>query len=175
MSSALPSSVLQRLSNSDFLHLGTSSHDIPHVSLMNYTFIGPENKYKSSEKQPEHLILLATSKNTEKYQNLVANPRCSILVHDWVTSEKDKTDNILKLLESLNQAEISELSCTLAGHVFKVLEKDGGEEFEYYKEKHLQRNPKAKVFMDTDDLALVLIQIDTSKVVDASNNISRYG
>lgn len=159
----LPDSVLERLSKSSFLHLGTCSHDIPHVSLMNYTFI-----------EPQHLILVATSKDTEKYKNLVSNPRCSILVHDWVTNETANSDSILEMLKRMNKAEVSELSCTLSGHVYKFLDKKDGKEFEYYKKKHLERNPKVNVFMEGDDYALVLIQIDGSKVVDTSNHVSQY-
>ncbi|EIF47204.1 hypothetical protein HII12_004927 [Brettanomyces bruxellensis] len=171
----LPKDVLERLSKSNFLHLATCSDNIPHVSLMNYTFIGPEESFKSSDvKQPKYLILFATNKNTEKYENLVKNPRCSILVHDWVTSDTANQDSILNLLHRLNQAEVSELSCTLSGHVFKFLDKKDGKEFNYYKDQHLRRNPKAKAFMEGDDFALVLIQIDCSKVVDTSNHIAQY-
>lgn len=157
----LPNSVHELLSNSKFVHLATCSHNVPHVSLMNYTFIEPGEKEKFfASSQP--LILVATPKNTKKFENLIENNKCSLLVHDWVTNNQSNDNSVLKLLKSINQNEVGELSCTLDGHVIKFLLNPKEEEYEYYKEYHLKNNPDARAFVDADDVALVLIKVDGS-------------
>lgn len=169
--SPLPDSVLKRLAKSSFVHLGTSLHDVPHVSLMNYTFIGPDDRFNDD---PQDLILLATNKDTTKYRNLASNPRCSILLHDWV-SDAGKDGTILGLLQSINHQEVSELSCTLKGHVYEILDvANQPDKFNYYKKLHLVKNPSASAFTEGADVVLLLIQVDGSEVADASNNISQY-
>ncbi|ODV86693.1 hypothetical protein CANARDRAFT_6269 [[Candida] arabinofermentans NRRL YB-2248] len=170
----LPDSVVSLLTNTNFVHLGTCLNNTPHVSLMNYTFITPTETYQKSSN--DYFILLATPKDTNKYRNLTQNPVCSILVHDWTTSGKvdssEQSGHLLKLLMGLNQNELSDLSCTLTGHVAKFLE--DSEESQYYKDLHLKNNPNAKCFIEGDNVAMVLIKIDGSKVVDSNNNISQY-
>ncbi len=74
----------------------------------------------------------------------------------------------------LNQTELSELSCTLTGHVVRFLDQSDNEELKYYKDLHLKNNPNAKCFIEGDNISLILIKIDGSKVVDSNNNISQY-
>ncbi|GME71064.1 unnamed protein product [Ambrosiozyma monospora] len=174
----LPQSVLHLLENSNFLHLGTASKTLkPNVSLMNYTPI-------PSKSSTNPTILVATSKKSTKYSNLISNNQCSILVHDWITSTKSielangegssgnnsQEDNLFRLLQSLNQNEISDLSCTLSGHVIKFVEPTESKEFQELKKLHLARNPKAGCFLG-DDVVFLLIELNDSKVVDSSNHV----
>ncbi|KAG0680745.1 hypothetical protein C6P40_002221 [Pichia californica] len=176
-SGPLTPSVLDLLSHSRFLHLATCSDNVPHVSLMNYTFIEPnEDRSCSFLKDFKNLILLATSKNTQKFINLEKNGKCSILLHDWITNNSVHTDNnnVLKLLQSINQSEVGDLSVTLDGHVVKFLLDNKSEEYEFFKQLHLQKNPDAKAFVEGDDVAFILIQVDESKVSDSNNNVSKF-
>ncbi|CAI8498082.1 unnamed protein product [Pichia kudriavzevii] len=172
----LPTRVHDLLSHSQFLHLATCSDNIPHVSLMNYTFI--ENDPSSSNcellKSAQHMILIATPQNTKKYNNLMKNNKVSLLVHDWVTPNQGGADSVLRLLQSINQSEVGELSVTLGGHVFQNLIDPSTEEYKFFKNLHLQKNPEARAFIEGDSTAFVLIQIDESKVSDSNNNVENF-
>lgn len=72
----LPAEVVQCLENARFLHLATCTDNIPHVSLMNYTYL-PSTPYSSAP-----VIVMTTNPASKKMNNLVANPSVSLLVHD---------------------------------------------------------------------------------------------
>lgn len=187
----LPENVLNLIKSSKFLHLATSKDNIPHVSLMNYTFVPSEKIFNSSSESSSSvstcapLIVVTTHKKTQKYENLKSNPNVSVLVHDWISAassdensieldhnDEDSKSNILKLLQNINQNEISSLSVTLSGSA-KILGENNDERL-YYKNLHLNKNPSAKVFIDGDDVAIILIQITASKVADSDNNVASY-
>ncbi|TID30718.1 hypothetical protein CANINC_000634 [Pichia inconspicua] len=162
MSGPLPDNVHSLLSKSKFLHLATCADNTPHVSLMNYTLInsGPY----------ENQILFCTPKNTKKYQNLVANPKVSILIHDWTSSVEDQS--LRSMIENLNKNEIGDLSITMDGHVTKTIGEED-KDFEEFKALHLAVNPRAGAFVN-GDTAFVLVKIDVSKVSDSRNNVEEY-
>jgi len=72
----LPHEVVQCLENARFLHLATCLDNIPHVSLMNYTYL-PSSPYSQFP-----TIVMTTNPASKKMNNLVANPNVSLLVHD---------------------------------------------------------------------------------------------
>lgn len=129
---------------------------------MNYTLIGP-GPY-------EDQILLSTPKDTKKYTNITSNPKVSILIHDWTTSVEDVS--ILSLIENLNKNEIGDVSVTLDGHVTKTVD-ENDEDFEKFKELHLEVNPGARAFVN-GNTAFILVKIDVSKVSDSNNNVEEY-
>lgn len=177
-SGPLTPTVLDLLSHSSFLHLATCSNNIPHVSLMNYTFIEPTDDSTNScalLRHSKNLILIATPKNTQKFANLKENGKCSILIHDWTTNNNQSNENnVLKLLQNINQSEVGDLSITLDGHVVKYLLDSKSEDYNFFKTLHLKKNANAKAFIEGDDIALILIQIDGSKVSDSNNNVSSF-
>lgn len=162
MSGPLPDNVHSLLAKSKFLHLATCANNAPHVSLMNYTLI--------SSGPYENQILFSTPKNTKKYQNLIANPRVSILIHDWTTSVEDQS--LRTMIENINKNEIGDVSITLDGHVTKTFN-EGDDDYEKFKELHLEVNPRARAFVN-GDTAFVLVKIDVSKVSDSNNNVEEY-
>jgi general stress protein 26 len=176
-SGPLPNTVFDLLAHSKFLHLATCSENVPHVSLMNYTFIEPKQDDKCEIlKTSQNLILVATPKNTKKFENLKKNSKVSILVHDWVTNTNNQVNenSVLKLLQSINQSEVGELSVTLEGHVVKFLEDAKSDEYSFFKDLHLKKNPDVKAFVEGDNTALILIQIDESRVSDSQNNVENF-
>ncbi|ONH77320.1 Pyridoxamine 5'-phosphate oxidase [Pichia kudriavzevii] len=102
------------------------------------------------------------------------NNKVSLLVHDWVTPNQGGADSVLRLLQSINQSEVGELSVTLDGHVFQNLIDPSTEEYKFFKNLHLQKNPEARAFIEGDSTAFVLIQIDESKVSDSNNNVENF-
>lgn len=74
----LPSEVVACLENARFLHLATSADNVPHVSLMNYTYL-PDSPFTP---RGVPVIVMTTNPASRKAENLVGNPNVSLLVHD---------------------------------------------------------------------------------------------
>ncbi|TID16879.1 Pyridoxamine 5'-phosphate oxidase [Venturia nashicola] len=147
-STGLPEEVVNCLNNARFLHLATSNNDCPHVSLMKYTYL-PSTPFSSTP-----TIIMTTPPSSQKTLNLEANPRVSILVHDWVshrpptlssspgTAMNSSTDHhrssLANLLLSLNSASLSRISVSLNGAA-QFLE-PGSEEETWCKTQHREHN-----------------------------------
>ncbi|KAK7205050.1 hypothetical protein BZA70DRAFT_278965 [Myxozyma melibiosi] len=169
---SLPADVISLLRSTRFLQLGTSYHDYPHVSLMNHTYL-PEGSALPYDS--DALIVVTTERQTKKFFNISANPRVSILVHDWVAKQTNPVpsnagpNGLTQFLLSMNQAELSSISATLNGVARIVTDP---EEEKFFKEKHLAANPTdARTFIDTDDSALIVIKVSSARVVDTDNNL----
>jgi nitroimidazol reductase NimA-like FMN-containing flavoprotein (pyridoxamine 5'-phosphate oxidase superfamily) len=76
VTTSLPPEVVQCLENARFLHLATCSDNMPHVSLMNYTYL-PSSPYSRAP-----VIIMTTNLASKKMNNLASNPNVSLLVHD---------------------------------------------------------------------------------------------
>ncbi len=194
--SSLPNSVKQLLQNGKFLHLGTSYNDFPHVSLMNYLYLDT-NEATPYESDP--CIVISSPKNTTKYDNISHNSKVSVLIHDWTTTNAlgvlggsgvngngsterashtrsgsgVEESHLYNLLQSINQAEFSNLSVTLSGEATVISDEDK-EKNEFFKNRLLNLNGDAKVFLDCDNSAIILIKIKSARVVDKENNVSNW-
>ncbi|KIW82517.1 hypothetical protein Z517_05544 [Fonsecaea pedrosoi CBS 271.37] len=154
VSTTLPPEVSQCLKNARFLHLATiglsqSGTPTPHVSLMNYTFLPSYDHHGP-------VIIMTTNAKSMKTQNLMHNPKVSILVHDWVSHRPPTATSVggeqragsppataarsslAALLLNLNTSALSSISTTIAGEA-RVLEQ-GSEEEKWCKEAHLANN-----------------------------------
>lgn len=81
-----PGHLIHLIKTSKYVHVGTCSKDcIPSVSLMNYTYI-PKKSTFDPENETNDLIIFATNKDSQKFQNMVDNPTVSLLFHDWITA-----------------------------------------------------------------------------------------
>ncbi|KAK0737434.1 hypothetical protein B0T21DRAFT_286780 [Apiosordaria backusii] len=155
VTNSLPEEVVQCLENARFLHLATCHDNVPHVSLMNYTYL-PSSPY--SNNTPE--IVMTTNPASKKMNNLATNPNVSLLVHDWVshrpttTSQSRRLSNgtghspsrlpaeppssLAALLFNLNTSAVSSISATINGSA-RLVER-GSEEEKYYRDIHLANN-----------------------------------
>ncbi|KAG7194180.1 uncharacterized protein KQ657_004889 [Scheffersomyces spartinae] len=179
----LPDSVTSLLKSKRFLHLATCNDNVPHLSLMNYTY------YKKTDN--EHYIIMSTPKNTDKYNNMLANPQVSVLVHDWLATnnkasgESDAEDlkgrrNLLyDFLVNLNQSEISRVSVMINGKCQLLDKTENKDTYEFYKSLHRNNKKFDEVQVknyieDDEDNALVVIAITLCKVTDTNNNVETY-
>ncbi|KAI6247970.1 Pyridoxamine 5'-phosphate oxidase [Erysiphe necator] len=146
----LPLEVVQCLQNARFLHLATCTNLIPHVALMNYTYL-PSSPYC---KFP--IIIMTTNPNSMKTQNLIRNPNVSLLVHDWVSHRPPTTtrrvsgpssgspppeatgSSLASLLLNINTSAMSSISATIFGQA-RLVDR-GTEEEIFYREAHLDNN-----------------------------------
>ncbi|KAK9449847.1 uncharacterized protein V1518DRAFT_414832 [Limtongia smithiae] len=173
--SSLPADVISLLRSSRFLQLGTSYRDYPHVSLMNYTYL-PQGSALPYDN--EAVIVLTTDRHTKKFFNITANPRVSILVHDWVSKQTSPSstaggaDGLTQFLLSMNQAELSSISATLNGFA-RIVEDPA--EAAFFKDKLVSSNPTdARTFIEADDVAVILVKVSSARVVDSDNNIVNW-
>ncbi|KAI5464129.1 hypothetical protein BGZ63DRAFT_421205 [Mariannaea sp. PMI_226] len=145
--STLPPDVVQCLENARFLHLATCTDNVPHVSLMNYTYL-PSSPYSSRP-----VIVMTTNPASKKMTNLVTNPNVSLLVHDWVSHRPptqgrrasgagspgpEHRSSLASLLLNLNTSALSSISATIGGAARLV--PGGTEEEKYYRDQHLENN-----------------------------------
>lgn len=148
----LPAEVVQCLENARFLHLATCTDNVPHVSLMNYTYL-PSSPYSPGGAP---VIVMTTNPASKKMNNLVANPNVSLLVHDWVSHrptttarrlsggrvspgpESRTSSSLAALLFNLNTSAVSSISATINGSA-RLVER-GSDEERFYREKHLENN-----------------------------------
>lgn len=84
----LPQDAVDCLRHARYLHLGTSSGDYPHVSLMNFLHV-PAGTAPAAMTNGDKgdLVALICSRGTKKFYNMTVNPRVSLLVHDWSTRQ----------------------------------------------------------------------------------------
>ncbi|KAK2075336.1 hypothetical protein P8C59_009469 [Phyllachora maydis] len=76
----LPPELVHCLEKNRFLHLATCAANVPHVSLMNYTYLAT-----SPHTPPGRpLIVMTVCPDSRKMDNLAVNPSVSLLVHDWI-------------------------------------------------------------------------------------------
>ncbi|KAL2198463.1 hypothetical protein P885DRAFT_67643 [Corynascus similis CBS 632.67] len=152
VTTSLPPEVVQCLENARFLHLATCSDNIPHVSLMNYTYL-PSSPYSRAP-----VIIMTTNPASKKMNNLASNPNVSLLVHDWVSHRPTPTSqarrlssesssrsparephsSLAALLFNLNTSAVSSISATINGSA-RLVER-GSDEERYYREVHLENN-----------------------------------
>lgn len=132
------------------LHLATCSNDIPHVSLMSYTYLA------STPFTSTPTIILTTLPSSQQLTYLSSNPNVSLLVHDWVphrpptlaSSEAQLSSSperglgrgsaLASLLAGMNQSELARISVSIHGSA-RILAQDS-EEARWFKAKHKEHN-----------------------------------
>lgn len=177
----LPEPVVKLLKTTRFLHLATCSNNIPHVSLMNYTYYhGDGNDY----------IIFTTPRKTTKFANIEANPNVSILVHDWVSQKPvdvtepaaetapPRRNSLYELLANLNKTELSRVSVMISGHCDVISKETDSKRFEFYKSLHANNakiDPaQVKNYIECADNALVVVNVSGCKVTDTDDNVEEY-
>lgn len=173
MPEKLPDNVTSLLKSTRFVHLATSLNDIPHVTLMNYTYYHKDNI---------DMIIITTPKKSIKYDNMINNANVSLLVHDWMSAKSndqpkgERRNSLYELLANLNKNEISRVSVMLAGKAELIEPKN--ELHQFYLSLH-QNNSKidqvqAENYIKCGDNALFVIKIDSCKVTDTNNKVEEY-
>lgn len=175
MSTKLPEAVTKLLNSTRYVHLATCSDNMPHISLMNYTY------YHGSE----DYIVVTTPKGTTKYEKMKANPNVSLLLHDWMSaktteesseSSGTRRNSLYEFLTNLNKTEISRVSVMINGTANEV--PADSENYKFYRSLHLNNSSIDKVQADNyikdEDTALFIIKIEQCKVTDTDNNVKEY-
>ncbi|KAK4495358.1 hypothetical protein PRZ48_013689 [Zasmidium cellare] len=162
-SDKLPQEVVTCLSNARFLHLATCTSNIPHVSLMKFTYL-PSHPFPQTSSLPQGPAIIMTSNpSSKKTSNLLSNPNVSLLVHDWVSSRPPNTlsgtdrersptggprSSLAQMLMQMNSTAVSSISATINGSAHVLI--SGTPEEKWCKEQHLANN----TFDEDQDVSL---------------------
>ena len=144
----LPKEAVNILQISKLCHLATCTDNEPHLSLMNFTYY-----------QLDEVIILCTRRNTKKYFQLLNCKKVAILVHDFPHIE---TEN------QYNQT----FSITLNGIV--SLLQDNDESSIKYRNIHLNKNPKYEQFIIGNDIAVIIVKIDSARICDIKDKVTYW-
>ncbi|TLD07828.1 hypothetical protein PgNI_10151 [Pyricularia grisea] len=194
----LPPEVIQCLENARFLHLATCTDNIPHVSLMSYTYL-PSSPYSTLP-----VVVMTTNAASKKTNNLIANPNVSLLVHDWVSHRPPSSNrrpsggspgpehrsSLASLLLNLNTSSISSISATINGSA--RLADAGSEEESFFQQQHLENNTfedssagasifnsaqadgARPTFVEGEDVRVVVVKIKDVRISDWKGNVRDY-
>ncbi|SMN21003.1 similar to Saccharomyces cerevisiae YPR172W Protein of unknown function, transcriptionally activated by Yrm1p along with genes involved in multidrug resistance [Maudiozyma saulgeensis] len=182
----LPKQLLHLIKTSKYVHIATCGNDCaPSVSLMNYIYVPNDQTFQTRDKHD--YIIFATSKDTEKFMNILTNPTVALLFHDWVaannlsvrkhsineysngTTNNEKLENFL---DELDDSELNQISATIKGEAEFI--NPLGPESKYYKTMLLRANPDADVFINVENTILVKVKMVSAKITDSDSNTVTY-
>ena len=145
----LPKVVVDLLNACSLCYLSTSNlQSRAHLSLMTFTYV-----------QSHEVIVLSTRKDTLKLQNLLQSPQVAILVHDFPHLQNSKKENYGNTY-----------SITLYGTT-RVAD---GDEADFFRQKHLEHNPKSKVFIQGKNIAIVLVNVTSARICNAADKVETW-
>ena len=145
----LPPIVVDLLNACSLCYLSTSNlQSKSHLSLMTFTYV-----------QSHEVIVLSTRKDTLKLKNLLESPQVAILVHDFPHLQNSKKEDYGNTY-----------SITLYGTT-RVAQ---GEEADFFREKHLEHNPKSKVFISGENIVIVLVNVKSARICNAADKVQTW-
>ncbi|KAF3988390.1 hypothetical protein FT663_00833 [Candidozyma haemuli var. vulneris] len=170
----LPEHVTKLLKSKRYVHLATSKDNVPHASLMNYTY------YSKNDKP---YIIISTPRETTKYRNIEANGNVSLLIHDWVAGDEEvaptgRRNSLYELLANMNKAEIRSVSVMLNGRARIIDPKTEENDYKFYKSLHLNNGlvdeAQAETFISNECNSVVLITVDSCQITNTNNEVQTY-
>ena len=145
----LPPVIVDLLNACSLCYLSTSNLESKsHLSLMTFTYV-----------QSHEVIVLSTRKDTLKLKNLLESPQVAILVHDFPHLQSSKKEDYGNTY-----------SITLYGTT-RVAE---GEEADFFRAKHLDHNPKSKVFISGENIVIVLVNVKSARICNAADKVQTW-
>ncbi|CAD7971913.1 unnamed protein product [Amoebophrya sp. A120] len=156
----------------------------PHLSLMNFTYYNPEE-----------VIIMTTRRDTQKLENLRLNPSVAILVHDFpaareIVTNRTRTQSRQRSGSDGSAAEEKEQfalasgqsyartsSITLYGRM-RILDRkrdpELAEEQERYRVIHRERNEKYKNFIDGENIAVLLFDVEFARICNIHDQVHSW-
>lgn len=171
---SLPEHVTKLLKSKRYVHLATCNANVPHASLMNYTFYSKNGK---------PYFIITTPRDTTKYRNIEANENVSLLIHDWVAGDEElaptgRRNSLYELLANMNKAEIRSISLMLNGRAQILDPSTQEEDYKFYKSLHLNNGlvdeAQAETFILNEGNSVVLIAVDLCQITDTNNTVKTY-
>jgi hypothetical protein len=148
---------------------------------MSYTYLS------STPYSSEPVIIMTSPPSSRKSTFLEANPKVSLLVHDWVSHRPPtleaqlstspdggpgRTSGLASLLAGINSAALSRISVSINGTA-KILDQES-EEATWFKARHKESNTFGDTIDDTDagcyiesqEVLVVVVTIKDGRISD---------
>jgi len=145
---------------------------------MNYTFIPAGGALPHEQ---DDCIIMTTSRDTKKFINICANPRVSILVHDWTTPRTNASppnsgpSALTSFLQNINSLQLSSISATLNGIATILPAEITDDATGFFLRKHLESNPpESRTYIDKPDVAVVKVRISSARVADIEDRVEKW-
>ncbi len=145
-----PTEIISLLDAASLCYLATANANTPHLSLMIFTYC-----------RERETLIFSTRRETLKCQHLQANPNVSVLVHDFPHL----------LVDTRAGAKSGTYAITLNGKA-RVL--NAGAEADFFREKHLERNPNMANFIAEPAYAMVAVTLEGARVSNSQDQVSNW-
>jgi hypothetical protein len=129
---------------------------VPHLSLMCMSFIVDDPSYGA-------IFIFSTRRDTKKFENLMANPRVSIMSHDFAYEGQQKSSEV-------RVGGGGTLSITCQGKVVVVT----GSEEERLRAEHLKRNPSYGQFIQGPQIAICYVAPDIAQSCGINDRVENW-
>ena len=150
-----PREIVSLLDSASLCYLSTTMNDMPHLSLMNFTF-----------DRTTQTIIFTTRRDTQKCRNFEQNARVAILIHDFPADQNDDS------AESDAAYDAATYSITLYGTAKVLVD---GDEAEVYRERHLQHSsPQSAVFIRGEGIAVVVVCVKCARLCDSQDKVVNW-
>lgn len=175
----LPVSITSILHSTKLCYLATSEDHVPHLSLMNFSYVHDEEygKWKRNKNEiPIELIVLfegevlvmSTRTNTKKYEALLKNPKVAILIHDFDC--KRSPTSAATLSTEPSSAFPGTFSVTIYGEVTIAC----GDRAELLRSKHLEINPDYEQFICGEGRAVLIIRPSFARLCNIHDTVHHW-
>eukprot|EP00930_Biecheleria_cincta_P068385 TRINITY_DN5578_c0_g2_i1.p1 TRINITY_DN5578_c0_g2~~TRINITY_DN5578_c0_g2_i1.p1 ORF type:complete len:279 (+),score=54.28 TRINITY_DN5578_c0_g2_i1:76-837(+) len=149
----LPEAVVFLLRSTRLGYLSTATQECgntsPHLSLMNFTYV-----------PGDEVIVMTTRRDTQKYYNLLAQPKVALLVHDFPT-----------LRDQEEKCHGRTYSITLYG---KVALPQHQKQEEKYRQLHLDNNPGSRNFIVGDNIAVLIVCVECARLCNSDDKVTMW-
>lgn len=163
-----PQELVQLLEATSLCYLSTSglgdspeAPGDPHLSLMLFTY------YNDAEDR--EVIIMTTRRDTKKLQNILANPKAAVLLHDFPAAKGDFEDT-----GSPDGArKYSRTSSITVYGSIRVL--DNGSSIEQkYRDIHKRSNPKYQQFIVGENIAVLLVMVESARICNVDDKVTMW-
>ena len=167
-----PQNIVDVLRSTSLAYLATSKQNVPHLSLMNFTYFKGHAPQLPDASAPtpnpagekvlvdDECVILSTRIDTTKFTDLVANKNVALLVHGFDTKKADHTDQ---------EGTLNGFSVTLNGTA-TVLPR--GDCSDFFRSIHLANNPKNEQFINGENIAIIRLEVQSAKICDVQDRVS---
>mmetsp|Transcript_60386 Transcript_60386/g.107576 ORF Transcript_60386/g.107576 Transcript_60386/m.107576 type:complete len:243 (-) Transcript_60386:76-804(-) len=163
-----PPELVQLLESTSLCYLSTSglgdspeAAGDPHLSLMLFTYYNDE--------EDREVIIMTTRRDTKKLQNILANPKAAILLHDFPAAKGDFEDT-----GSPNGGrKYSRTSSITVYGKMRVLD-NGSMTEQKYRNIHSKSNPKYQQFIVGENIAVLLVVVESARICNVDDKVTMW-
>jgi len=111
----------------------------------------------------DEVIIMTTRRDTQKYHNLLGQPRVAMLVHDFPTLRDQETSDDIGFSRTY--------SITLYGKV--GLPANSAQE-EKYRQIHLENNPGSSGFIVGENISVLIVCVEFARLCNSDDKVTTW-